>query len=269
LLLLLWLIDYYYPTENFAASHARFSNEENRVTMLSKLSLSQLVEGAAHLATPTLTAAIRTHLWKDFMQYTTQSTVTLPVNVNRDIEKHIVQHRCKLEMVFLSKTRKNILTEIVQDLVDTGMLPNNQALNLKQDLCATIQALNDISRDRTKETIRTCLTELHTFGPDALDMTQAKFDAATAEVRQFLVAVDRWDDASSYYLDANGSFGFCDKDTDSCFTNVARLHATAAAVKNHAKTCTSMLSKARKEHLKTRSSRGERLSFRDKLRTWF
>jgi acyl-CoA hydrolase len=38
------------------------------------------------------------------MQYTTQSTVTLPVNVvNRDIEKHIVQHRCKLEMVFLKE----------------------------------------------------------------------------------------------------------------------------------------------------------------------
>jgi hypothetical protein len=278
---LLWLMDYYFPEAKFAAVNAKKSDATNRANMLSQLNMSDLVEASEFLQNTKLSDFIRQQLWNDLMLAASGSLFTLPEEISASIEKNIVKTRCNLEMSFLSKTDNQILKQIVKD---SNMLPNGQPLNLKQDLCETIQSLNELSRESTRKNIQKCMDKLRKFGPNDLEMTQQEFDNAKLDVARFFDAVNHWDDAKSYYMplaiegqtqkEREDQFGqdirgFCRENNKSCFTAVARLHATAAAVKKHAKNCNGMISTYRKRNLQARSKRGEKLSFADKFRNWF
>jgi hypothetical protein len=227
---LLFLVDRYYPDEGFARAHAHVSDGACRTAMLDKLHLSHLVEGAEKWGDLKIMGLLRTQLWKDFMSAAKGGAkFELPAVVHQNIANKLVRDKCHLEMTFLSNTHQDILQQVLRDL----NLPNEQPLNMKQDLCRTIQALNDLSREETRDTIHACLTRLRDHGE--AHMTDAAFHTETETVQKFMRAVDNWDKAESYYMD---TYGFCaNGTTNSCLTSVARLHATARAVKRYADKC--------------------------------
>ena len=233
-----------YPndSDNLMKAWSTLSDDDARKEIIKTLDSLEIIINAAKSAN-VKTDALRLDIWKLFITALNDPSRKIPINVSTQIQASIIKKRCKVEPIFLQRTRKPF-TDFTQLFVENEKIQADidHPLNTKEQLCPVVLNLNAVSDKSVEKTIKECSELIDKYKSEGLGLTNDSMEYVTIQkdVDNFVKITGEWHDMKTYAR-TDGSI---------CTSKMDKLKVLADKVRSYAKTCSSSINKQRKTHLK-------------------